>query len=283
MRPTIRTAALAGLALLAACGTKAPETAAPAPDMGAALTADPADYWNQATVYFLLTDRFYNGDPSNDTALGRSPEGPVLRTFQGGDLAGVLQKLEEGWFEELGVDAIWTTPFQEQNRGATDEGTGPTYAYHGYWIQDWTAVDPALGDEDDLRALVEAAHDRGIRVIMDAIINHTGPVMDEDPVWPDDWVRTSPKCTFRDYATTVDCTLVANLPDILTSSEENVELPRRLLEKWQREGRLVQEVAELDEFFTETGYPRAPRYYLMKWLTDWVREYGFDGYRVDTA
>ncbi len=283
MRPTIRAGTVAALALLAACGTKAPETPAPVPDIGATLTADPAAYWNQATVYFLLTDRFYNGDPTNDTALGRSQEGPILRTFQGGDLAGVLQKLEEGWFEELGVDAIWMTPFQEQNRGATDEGAGQTYGYHGYWIQDWTAVDPALGDEDDLRALVEAAHERGIRVILDAIINHTGPAMDEDPVWPADWVRTSPRCTFRDYTTTVDCTLVANLPDILTSSDENVELPRRLLEKWQREGRLVQEVAELDAFFTETGYPRAPRYYLMKWLTDWVREYGFDGYRVDTA
>jgi alpha-amylase len=279
----MRTGAIVSLGLLSACGAKSPPAVGPVPDFRAEAAADPAAYWNSATVYFLLTDRFANGDPSNDGALGRSREGPVLRTFQGGDLAGVLQKLEEGYFEDLGVDAIWMTPFQDQNRGATDEGTGRTYAYHGYWIQDWTAVDPALGTEEDLRAVIDAAHARGIRVLMDAIINHTGPVTAEDPVWPADWVRTSPKCEFQDYETTVTCTLVANLPDILTSSDESVELPRALLDKWQREGRLVQEVAELDEFFARTGYPKAPRYYVIKWLTDWVREYGFDGYRVDTA
>ncbi len=175
------------------------------------------------------------------------------------------------------------TPFVEQIHGSVDEGTGKTYGYHGYWTRDWTAVDPALGTEDDLRALVDAAHRRGIRVLMDAVINHTGPVTPLDPRWPDDWVRTSPQCTYRDYATTVDCTLVANLPDILTDRDEAVELPPALLEKWAREGRRDQEVAELDAFFRRTGYPRAPRYYIIKWLTDWVREFGFDGYRVDTA
>jgi alpha-amylase len=81
----------------------------------------------------------------------------------------------------------------------------------------------------------------------------------------------------------VDCTLVATLPDIRTESDRAVELPRPLLEKWEREGRRDRELAELDAFFRRTGYPRAPRYYLIKWLTDWVRELGFDGYRVDTA
>ena len=290
MRIAIRTAALVGLGLLTACSPKtqgpaAPGLSAPRPDARAVTAAapDPAAYWNSATIYFLLTDRFVNGDPSNDLALGRTRECGVLRTFQGGDLAGVLLKLEEGYFDDLGVDAIWMTPFQEQNHGSTDEGTGRTYGYHGYWIQDWTAVDPALGTEEDLRAVVEAAHERGIRVLMDAIVNHTGPVTPEDPVWPGDWVRTAPKCEFDDYTTTVDCTLVDNLPDILTSSDEAVELPAQLLAKWEREGRLDRELAELDAFFGRTGHPRAPRFYLMKWLTDWVRDYGFDGYRVDTA
>jgi alpha-amylase len=245
--------------------------------------SSPALFWNSATIYFLLTDRFYNGDPSNDLALGRAQDGAVLRSFQGGDLAGVLQKLEEGYFDSLGVHAIWLTPFVEQIRGSVDEGTGKTYGFHGYWTRDWTAVDPALGSYEDLRALVEAAHRRGIRVLMDAVINHTGPVTPLDPVWPDDWVRTSPRCQFRDYASTIWCTLVANLPDILTERDEPVELPEPLLAKWEREGRLEKELAELDVFFARTGYPRAPRYYVMKWLTDWVRELGFDGYRVDTS
>ena len=175
------------------------------------------------------------------------------------------------------------TPFFEQIHGSVDEGTGKSYGFHGYWIRDWTAVDPVLGTAEDLRAVVDEAHRRGIRVLMDAILNHTGPVTPLDPRWPDDWVRTSPRCTYRSYVTTVDCTLVDNLPDVLTDSDEPVELPAELREKWAAEGRLEQESAELDAFFQRTGYPRAPRYYVIKWLTDWVREMGFDGYRVDTA
>jgi len=243
----------------------------------------PSTFWNSATVYFLLTDRFYNGDPTNDRALGRAQDGAVLRGFQGGDLAGVLQKIEGGYFDSLGVTAIWMTPFVEQIHAGVDEGTGKTYGFHGYWTRDWTAVDPALGTTDDLRAVVDAAHRRGIRVLMDAVINHTGPSTGQDPAWPDDWVRTAPNCTYKDYATTVDCTLVATLPDIRTNSDTPVELPQALLEKWAREGRRDQEVAELDNYFRRTGHPRAPRYYVIKWLTDWVRALGFDGYRVDTA
>ena len=281
MTPSIRAAVLAGLAALATTGCA--DSSARIATSQSTNFGTPAQFWNGATVYFLLTDRFANGDPSNDLALGRAQDGAVLRSFQGGDLAGVRQKLEEGYFDSLGVTAIWLTPFVEQIHGSTDEGTGKTYGYHGYWTRDWTAVDPALGTVDDLRALVDAAHRRGIRVLMDAVINHTGPVTPEDPQWPDEWVRTGPRCAFRDYVTTVDCTLVDNLPDIRTDRDEPVELPPPLLQKWEAEGRLAQELAELDAFFARTGYPRAPRYYVMKWLTDWVRELGFDGYRVDTA
>ncbi|NNG15103.1 MAG: alpha-amylase [Gemmatimonadales bacterium] len=272
-----------GAFFLVACSTEDPAAAERGRDIASAKAEDPAVFWNSTTIYFLLTDRFENGDPTNDLALGRAQDGAVLRHFQGGDLAGVLQKLEEGYFDALGVDAIWMTPFVEQIHGSVDEGTGKTYGFHGYWTRDWTAVDPALGTIDDLRALVDAAHRRGIRVLMDAIINHTGPVTPLDPQWPDDWVRTSPRCVYRDYTTTVDCTLVANLPDILTDRDDPVELPQRLLEKWEREGRRDHELAELDAFFERTGLPRAPRYYIIKWLTDWVRELGFDGYRMDTA
>ncbi len=251
--------------------------------VAAAAAVDPAAFWNSATIYFLLTDRFENGDTTNDFALGRARDGAVLRSFLGGDLAGVLRRLEDGWFDELGVDAIWMTPFVEQIRGSVDEGTGRSYGFHGYWTRDWTAVEPTLGTVDDLRTLIDAAHRRGIRVLMDAVLNHTGPVTPIDPQWPADWVRTGPRCVYRDYTTTVDCTLVDNLPDILTASTDPVELPPFLVDKWRSEGRLEQELAELDAFFQTTGYPRAPRYYIIKWLSDWVRELGFDGYRVDTA
>ena len=281
MQSGFRAATLAALGALAisACGERQP---APAGAEQAAATRATA-FWNGATVYFLLTDRFENGDSANDRALGRPQDGAVLRSFLGGDLAGVLDKLKQGYFDSLGVDAIWMTPFQEQIRGSVDEGTGKTYGYHGYWIRDWTAVEPALGTKDDLRAVVDEAHRRGIRVLMDAVINHTGPVTPQDPQWPNDWVRTSPRCTYQSYVTTVDCTLVDNLPDIRMEQDSSVALPDWLTEKWKREGRLEQELASLDAFFARTGYPRAPRYYIMKWLTDWVREFGFDGYRMDTA
>ena len=239
--------------------------------------------WDNAAIYFLLTDRFKNGDPSNDVNFDRTGKTALLRGFEGGDLQGVIQKIEDGYFDNLGITAIWTTPWFEQIHGGTNEGTGLTYGFHGYWISDWTAMDPNFGTEEDLAELVETAHAHGIRIVMDVIVNHTGPVTEMDPVWPTEWVRTEPQCTYQDYESTVTCTLVKNLPDIRTESNQDVELPPRLLEKWAREGRLEKEMEELDAFFARTGYPRAPRFYIIKWLTDYVRKYGIDGYRIDTA
>jgi len=239
--------------------------------------------WENATVYFLLTDRFNNGNPANDLAYGRKLDAATARGYMGGDLAGVTAKIKDGYFTDLGVDAIWITPPVEQIHGATDEGTGKSYGFHGYWASDFTAVDANLGTEQDVRELVDAAHARGIRVLLDVVMNHTGPVTEQDPAWPAAWVRTEPVCGFKTMRTTVECTLVKNLPDIRTDSNAKVELPPALVAKWKREGRYEREVKELDNFFKRTGYPRAPRYYLMKWHADWVRKYGFDGFRADTV
>jgi alpha-amylase len=164
-----------------------------------------------------------------------------------------------------------------------DEGTGLTYGFHGYWAKDWTAFEPNYGTEQEFAELVEEAHSKGIRILMDVVINHTGPVTPMDQVWPSDWVRTSPQCKYQDYESTVTCTLVENLPDVLTESTTEVELPKHLTEKWAAEGRLEKEVDELNAFFEATGYPRTPRFYIIKWLTDYIRKYGIDGYRIDTV
>ncbi|NMH25497.1 alpha-amylase family glycosyl hydrolase [Flavobacterium solisilvae] len=239
--------------------------------------------WESANVYFLLLDRFQNGNPSNDNIIKRDkPTGP-LRGFEGGDLRGIIQKLDEGYFTSLGINAIWMTPVVEQIHGSVDEGTGNTYGFHGYWTKDWTAIDPSYGTRADLKELVDKAHARGIRIMLDAVINHTGPVTELDPAYPSDWVRTSPKCTYNSYDTYINCTLVENLPDVLTESNQNVALPPMLVEKWKKEGRYEQEVAELDAFFKKTGYPRAPKYYIMKWLADYIADFGIDGYRADTV
>ena len=240
-------------------------------------------FWNAANIYFLLTDRFNNGDTLNDISLNRTKETAVLRGFMGGDIQGITQKINDGYFTDLGINAIWFSPVVEQIHDNVDEGTGNTYGYHGYWAKDWTALDPNFGTKKELEILVKTAHENGIRILMDIVLNHTGPVTDLDPVWPKEWVRTGPICEYTNYETTTNCTLVKNLPDIITESDEAVELPDALLAKWKEEGRLSNELDELQVFFERTKYPRAPRFYIIKWLTDYVNDLGIDGFRVDTA
>lgn len=249
-------------------------------------TAKPAKtpfVWEGANLYFLLTDRFFNGDKTNDVNFGRTKKTGKLRGFEGGDLKGIIQKIDDGYFDKLGVNAIWFTPVVEQIHDGVDEGTGMSYGFHGYWTRDWTALDPNFGSKADLKTLVEKAHAHGIRILLDGVINHTGPVTETDTVWPEDWVRTGPQCDYKTFETTTACTLVKNLPDIKTESNANVALPPFLAEKWKKEGRYEQEMASLDAFFQRTGYPRAPKYYIMKWLTDYITEFGIDGYRADTV
>lgn len=261
---------LAGFALLTSCATVQKSQNLPFT-------------WEGANMYFLLTDRFKNGDQTNDVNFGRTEKAAVLRGFEGGDLRGIIQKIDDNYFSDLGINAIWMTPIVEQIHGATDEGTGKTYGFHGYWTKDWTALDPNFGTKQDLKELVEKAHAKGIRIVLDAVINHTGPVTPTDPVYPNSWVRTSPQCTYNTYENTTACTLVANLPDVLTESNLPAELPEMLVEKWKKEGRYEAEIKSLNDFFARTGYPRAPKYYIMKWLADYVETFGIDGYRVDTV
>src|SRR5690606_9875316 len=163
---------------------------------------------------------------------------------------------EEGYFTDLGINAIWMNPVVEQIHGSVDEGTGATYGFHGHWTKGWTGIDPNFGTKEDLGRLVEAARSKGIRVRLDVDLNHNGPGAERDEVWPEDWVRTGPPCDYTSYENTTACTLVRNLPDILSESVEAVELPDALLAKWKEEGRLSKELDELNLFFERTGYPR---------------------------
>ncbi len=240
-------------------------------------------FWEAANMYFLLTDRFNNGDTTNDVHFNRTKEPAVLRGFEGGDLKGIQNKIEEGYFTDLGVNAIWFTPVVEQVHGEVDEGTGLTYGYHGYWTKDWTQLDPNFGTMEELKAVVESAHKAGIRIVMDVVLNHTGPVTQQDPFWGSDWAREDPNCAFSNYKNTTECSLVENLPDILSESTQEVEIPKLLADKWKAEGRYEQEMQELDTFFTTNSYAKTPRNYIIKWLTDYIHEMGIDAFRVDTA
>lgn len=240
-------------------------------------------FWEASNMYFLLTDRFYNGDTSNDLNFDRTKEPAVLRGFMGGDLRGIKKKIEDGYFTDLGINAIWFTPVVEQVHGAVDEGTGVTYGFHGYWTKDWTSLDPNFGSKEDLRQLIEAAHVKDIRIVMDVVLNHTGPVTEEDPFWGSDWAREDPNCVYSTYENTTQCSLVENLPDILTESDLEVTLPETLANKWRSEGRYEEEIKELNTYFTSNNLKKTPRNYIIKWLTDYIREFGVDAFRVDTT
>ena len=146
------------------------------------LVADPVRQPGSDEVfYFVMTDRFRNGDPANDTG---GLEGDALTTgydpthkgfYQGGDLAGLRSQLD--YIDGLGTTAIWLTP-SFKNRPVQGEGANASAGYHGYWVTDFTQIDPHLGTNAELEALIADAHDRGIKVYFDIITNHTADVID---------------------------------------------------------------------------------------------------------
>ena len=144
--------------------------------------------WDNASVYFLLTDRFNNGNTSNDHSYGRGLEkdGTVTTkmrsnaaSFQGGDFVGITEKINEGYFDKLGVNALWVSAPYEQIQGYTCTGTKekssmPHYAYHGYYAGDYTNFDQNFGTEEEFKTMVDTAHKHGLRVVLDIVMNHPG-------------------------------------------------------------------------------------------------------------
>lgn len=138
--------------------------------------------WGKATVYFVITDRFANGNPGNDVNYGRivdyGSERMNAATFHGGDFKGMLDKAREGYFRELGVDVVWMTDVYEQIHGWMS-GSGsvndfPHYGYHGYYPLDYTQIDKNYGTVEEFRALVDELHNQGIRVMLGANLNDPG-------------------------------------------------------------------------------------------------------------
>lgn len=140
--------------------------------------ATPYFTWNNALVYFVITDRFANGAPGNDGAYGRPDHdgrGNTTATFHGGDIKGLTDHLD--YLKSLGASAVWISAPYEQSHGWTGGGPSGLYAhypYHGYYALDFTAMDAAMGTVEEFRTFVNEAHKRGIRVIMDVVMNHSG-------------------------------------------------------------------------------------------------------------
>lgn len=142
----------------------------------------PAFDWGNANVYFVITDRFANGDTANDVNYGRITDYGSERlnaaTFHGGDFKGMLRKAREGYFRDLGVDVVWMTDVYEQIHGWMS-GSGsvndfPHYGYHGYYPLDYTQIDKNYGTVEEFRELVDELHSQGIRVMLGANLNDPG-------------------------------------------------------------------------------------------------------------
>lgn len=268
--------------------------------------------WGDVTVYFALTDRFANGDPSNDRAYGRKPDGKdEVGTFHGGDWKGITSKLD--YLESMGVTAIWISPIVENVHGWVGGGGGAFrhYGYAGYWALDFTRLDQSWGSEADLQALIDAAHQRGIRVLVDVVLNHPGYATGAD------LLQYLPE-VFFDKKGDAFKAFDQSATDQLNRWNELVNYNSDDWQKWwspkwirvgfpgfDATGRddLTKSLAYLPDFKTEapgpadapilfsrktdTAFEAQPglsvRQYLVKWHSEWVRRLGIDGFRCDTA
>lgn len=135
---------------------------------------DPLNFdWDEARIYFALTDRFYNGDVSNDNPFHEELDLTHFETYHGGDFQGLIEKMP--YLADLGINTLWITPIIDNIdwnvRGSENDSQ---YGYHGYWAKDFTKLDEHLGTLDTFHKLIETAHDHGIKLMVDVVLNHTG-------------------------------------------------------------------------------------------------------------
>ena len=299
-------------------------TMTPAADSEGILLLEPAKEqakaafnWDNATVYFMLTDRFHNGDKSNDNSFGRKKDGKdEIGTWHGGDFKGITEKLD--YLKDLGVNAIWITPMVEQVHGFVgggENGSFPFYGYHGYWALDFTKIDPNYGDEAALQTMVDEAHKRGIRVLLDVVMNHVGyaTLADLQDVGPQS-VVTDPKSLPARWSDWTPVGLYGNWAGVTQHIDyQSADWSQWWGPEWVRAGLpgypqpgsddVTSAVGGLPDFLTEStkfvdlppvlkakkdtnakSMPNATIVdYLVKWHSDWVRKFGIDGFRGDTV
>jgi glycosidase len=268
-------------------------------------------------VYFLLPDRFENGDTSNDRgglSGGKLETGfdPTDKAFyHGGDLKGVLSRLD--YIQSLGATAIWLAPVYK-NKPVQGAPGHESAGYHGYWITDFTRVDPHFGTNADMQALITAAHARGIKVYLDIVTNHTADVIAyrecptsycpyrsraDYPYTRRGGLQGEPinkgfmgdaaqyqtdenfaKLTRPDYAYT----------PFVPKGEEHIKVPEWLNDPiyyhnrgsstFRGESSQMGDFGGLDDLFTEN--PRVVRGFI-EIYGSWIDQFGIDGFRIDTA
>lgn len=171
--------------------------------------------WEDALIYMVMTDRFVNGNQSNDGLATGAAQGA---DWQGGDFAGVTQMIQSGYFSNLGVNALWLTPFNTaaNGTGKAADGVHDVSAFHGYWPTQAREVEPRLGTEEELHAMVEAAHEGGIRVMMDFVVNHVHEdheYFQNNPEWFNSGcICGQENCDWTEHR--LDCQFTSYMPDL---------------------------------------------------------------------
>jgi glycosidase len=204
--------AVLGAFLATACSSVAPSPPVPRVEAAAPSVRQLPD-WQDAIIYFVIVDRFADGDAANNANVDREAKG----TFHGGDLAGLIGQLD--YLEDLGVSAIWVTPIVKQIPGFVTGAGFPDWGYHGYWADDFYSVDPRFGTEQQLARLVRESHARGIRVLLDVVYNHAGydSQYTKNP-GTKNWLRTNANGECRQDDDILSC--LAGLPDFKTELPE---------------------------------------------------------------
>ena len=209
--------------------------------------------WDEAVIYFTVTDRFFDGDAGNNDAYGVGDYNTGKKggsSYHGGDFAGLNQKLD--YLKDLGVNTIWITPIVEnitkdQHDNETDTAT---YGYHGYWASDFTKLNKHLGTEEQFKALLEAAHSKGMKIMVDVVLNHAGY---ETEGYFNNILRDAdgkPISMIRDDSNTI-------------GGDDKYD-----------------SLSDLPDFVTEN---KAVTDQLVAWQTGWMSKYNIDYYRVDTV
>ena len=168
LRGVVWIAGLAAMLSLGAVPARSATSAPGSPAPAASTLLSDSTSWRDAVLYFAIVDRFADGDSMNNRHVDVTAKG----AFHGGDLRGLSEHLDE--ISDLGVTALWITPVVQNIPGFVTGAGFPDWAYHGYWADDFTRLDPRFGGEADLKALVDRCHARGIRVLLDVVYNHVG-------------------------------------------------------------------------------------------------------------
>ena len=209
--------------------------------------------WDEAVIYFAVTDRFFDGDAENNNAYGVGDYNIGEKggsSYHGGDFAGLNQKLD--YLKDLGVNTIWITPIvenitEDQHDNETDTAT---YGYHGYWASDFTKLNKHLGKEQQFKALLDAAHSKGMKIMVDVVLNHAG------------YGR-------EDYFNSILTDADGNSISMIRDSSNTISGDDK-----------YDSLSDLPDFVTEN---KAVTDQLVTWQTEWMSKYSIDYYRVDTV